>query len=167
MRCAPKSGLLPTHSEHVAELVCSNSFGAQATDRASGLLHEELRQLGSVVIAKANQHQVPAGGALAVDRGVFSQDLTATLERHPLVELRREEVLQIPTVGIVVLTTGPLTSEALSTDLQRFTGAGLHELFSTPPAPLWWADTIDRNVAFYGLPLRPGGSGLPELPHEP
>jgi methylenetetrahydrofolate--tRNA-(uracil-5-)-methyltransferase len=57
------------HSEYVAELVCSNSFGAQATDRASGLLHEELRQLGSVVIAKADQHQVPAGGALAVDRG--------------------------------------------------------------------------------------------------
>ncbi|MEM9980571.1 MAG: FAD-dependent oxidoreductase, partial [Cyanobacteria bacterium P01_D01_bin.2] len=68
------------HSEHVAELVCSNSFGARAADRASGLLHEELRQLGSVVIGKADEHAVPAGGALAVDRGVFSRDLTATLE---------------------------------------------------------------------------------------
>jgi len=135
------------HSEHVAELVCSNSFGAQATDRASGLLHEELRQLGSVVIAKANQHQVPAGGALAVDRGVFSQDLTATLERHPLVELRREEVLQIPTVGIVVLTTGPLTSEALSTDLQRFTGQAYMSFFDAA-SPIVVGDTIDRNVAF-------------------
>jgi methylenetetrahydrofolate--tRNA-(uracil-5-)-methyltransferase len=135
------------HSEHVAELVCSNSFGAQATDRASGLLHEELRQLGSVVIAKANQHQVPAGGALAVDRGVFSQDLTATLERHPLVELRREEVLRIPTEGIVVLTTGPLTSEALSTDLQRFTGQAYMSFFDAA-SPIVVGDTIDRDVAF-------------------
>jgi methylenetetrahydrofolate--tRNA-(uracil-5-)-methyltransferase len=86
----------------------------ESSDRASGLLHEELRQLGSVVIGKANQHQVPAGGALAVDRGIFSQDLTETLERHPLIELRRDEVTSIPDDGIVVLTTGPLTSEALS-----------------------------------------------------
>ena len=77
------------HTEHLAELVCSNSFGAQASDRASGLLHEELRQLGSVVIGKADSHAVPAGGALAVDRGQFSQNLTETLSRHPLIELRR------------------------------------------------------------------------------
>ena len=77
------------HSEHLAELVCSNSFGAMGTDRASGLLHEELRRLGSIVIGKADEHSVPAGGALAVDRGVFGQELTATLENHPLVELRR------------------------------------------------------------------------------
>lgn len=84
------------HSEHLAELVCSNSFGAQATDRASGLLHEELRRLGSIVIQTADKHQVPAGGALAVDRGVFSQDLTETLSNHPLIELRREEMTEIP-----------------------------------------------------------------------
>ena len=135
------------HSEHVAELVCSNSFGAQATDRASGLLHEELRQLGSVVIAKANQHQVPAGGALAVDRGVFSQDLTETLERHPLVELRREEVLRIPDEGVVVLTTGPLTSEALSEDLQRFTGQAYMSFFDAA-SPIVVGDTINRDIAF-------------------
>jgi methylenetetrahydrofolate--tRNA-(uracil-5-)-methyltransferase len=135
------------HSEHVAELVCSNSFGAQATDRASGLLHEELRQLGSVVIAKANQHQVPAGGALAVARGVFSQDLTETLERHPLVELRREEVLRIPDEGVVVLTTGPLTSEALSEDLQRFTGQAYMSFFDAA-SPIVVGDTINRDIAF-------------------
>jgi methylenetetrahydrofolate--tRNA-(uracil-5-)-methyltransferase len=135
------------HSEHVAELVCSNSFGAQATDRASGLLHEELRQLGSVVIAKANQHQVPAGGALAVDRGVFSRDLTETLERHPLVELRREEVLQIPDQGVGVLTTGPLTSEALSEDLQRFTGQAYMSFFDAA-SPIVVGDTINQEVAF-------------------
>jgi methylenetetrahydrofolate--tRNA-(uracil-5-)-methyltransferase len=135
------------HSEHVAELVCSNSFGAQATDRASGLLHEELRQLGSVVIAKANQHQVPAGGALAVDRGVFSQDLTETLERHPLVKLRREEVLRIPDEGIVVLTTGPLTSDALSADLQRLTGQAYMSFFDAA-SPIVVGDSIDRDIAF-------------------
>jgi methylenetetrahydrofolate--tRNA-(uracil-5-)-methyltransferase len=65
------SSLKGTHSEHLAELVCSNSFGAQAPDRASGLLHEELRRLGSIVIGKADEHQVPAGGALAVDREIW------------------------------------------------------------------------------------------------
>ena len=78
------------HSEDLAELVCSNSFGAQATDRAAGLLHEELRRLGSIIIGKADEHAVPAGGALAVDRGQFSQDLTRTLAEHPLVELRQK-----------------------------------------------------------------------------
>ncbi|MGB3136920.1 MAG: FADH(2)-oxidizing methylenetetrahydrofolate--tRNA-(uracil(54)-C(5))-methyltransferase TrmFO [Nodosilinea sp.] len=135
------------HSEHVAELVCSNSFGAMSSDRASGLLHEELRQLGSVVIDKANQHQVPAGGALAVDRGVFSQDLTETLERHPLLELRRDEVTHIPDDGVVVLTTGPLTSEALSLELERFTGQNYMSFFDAA-SPIVVGDSIDQSVAF-------------------
>lgn len=135
------------HSEDVAELVCSNSFGAQATDRASGLLHEELRRLGSVVIGKANQHQVPAGGALAVDRGIFSHDLTQTLEQHPLIELRREEVTRIPDEGVVVLTTGPLTSQALSEDLQRFTGQAYMSFFDAA-SPIVVGDSINRDVAF-------------------
>jgi len=99
------------HTGELAELVCSNSFGALSSDRAAGLLHEELRRLGSIVIAKADNHAVPAGGALAVDRGVFSHDLTKTLASHPLIELRRGEVPQIPPDGVVVLTTGPLTSQ--------------------------------------------------------
>jgi len=135
------------HSEEVAELVCSNSFGAQATDRASGLLHEELRRLGSVIIAKADEHQVPAGGALAVDRGHFSHDLTTTLERHPLIELRREEVHQIPTEGITVLTTGPLTTEALAADLQRFTGQDYMSFFDAA-SPIVVGDSINQDVAF-------------------
>jgi methylenetetrahydrofolate--tRNA-(uracil-5-)-methyltransferase len=135
------------HSEYVAELVCSNSFGAQAADRASGLLHEELRRLGSVVIGKADQHQVPAGGALAVDRSIFSRDLTETLERHPLIELRREEVTHIPAQGIVVLTTGPLTSEALSEDLQRFTGQAYMSFFDAA-SPIVVGESIDRSIAF-------------------
>lgn len=135
------------HTEHLAELVCSNSFGAQATDRASGLLHEELRRLGSIVIQKADEHQVPAGGALAVDRAVFSQDLTETLSSHPLIELRRGELRQIPGDGIVVLTTGPLTSPALADDLQKLTGMAYLSFFDAA-SPIVVGESIDFNVAF-------------------
>jgi len=135
------------HTEHLAELVCSNSFGAQSSDRASGLLHEELRHLGSVVIAKADEHQVPAGGALAVDRAVFSSDLTETLAQHPLVELRRDEVSQIPSDSVVVLTTGPLTSEALSADLQRFTGQDYMSFFDAA-SPIVVGESINQEIAF-------------------
>ena len=135
------------HSEHLAELVCSNSFGAQATDRASGLLHEELRRLGSVVIGKADEHQVPAGGALAVDRAQFSQDLTETLANHPLIELRRGELPQIPQDGIVVLTTGPLTSPALTEDLHRFTGMEYLSFFDAA-SPIVVGESIDFEIAF-------------------
>lgn len=135
------------HTEHVAELVCSNSFGAQATDRASGLLHEELRRLGSVIIAKADEHSVPAGGALAVDRGHFSQDLTETLAHHPLIELRRTEVRHIPTDGIVVLTTGPLTSPDLTDHLRQFTGLDYMSFFDAA-SPIVTGESINYEIAF-------------------
>ncbi|MDF5712779.1 MAG: FADH(2)-oxidizing methylenetetrahydrofolate--tRNA-(uracil(54)-C(5))-methyltransferase TrmFO [Rhizonema sp. NSF051] len=134
------------HTEHFAELVCSNSFGAMASDRATGLLHEELRQLGSIVISKADEHAVPAGGALAVDRGQFSQDLTETLARHPLIEIRREELRVIPE-GIVVLATGPLTSPDLAADLQRFTGMEYLSFFDAA-SPIIVGESINRDVAF-------------------
>ncbi|MBD2076638.1 FADH(2)-oxidizing methylenetetrahydrofolate--tRNA-(uracil(54)-C(5))-methyltransferase TrmFO [Phormidium sp. FACHB-592] len=135
------------HSEHLAELVCSNSFGAQSSDRASGLLHEELRRLGSIVISKADQHSVPAGGALAVDRAIFSKNLTETLAQHPLIDLRREEVQAIPTEGISVLTTGPLTSPALTEDLRRFTGMEYMSFFDAA-SPIVVGESIDFEVAF-------------------
>lgn len=135
------------HTEHLAELVCSNSFGAQASDRASGLLHEELRHLGSIVIRKADQHAVPAGGALAVDRGQFSQDLTTTLAQHPFIELRREEVHQVPTEGIVILTTGPLTSPDLAEDLRRFTGQEYLSFFDAA-SPIVIGESINHDIAF-------------------
>jgi methylenetetrahydrofolate--tRNA-(uracil-5-)-methyltransferase len=134
------------HTEHLAELVCSNSFGAQASDRAAGLLHEELRQLGAIVISKADEHSVPAGGALAVDRGQFSQDLTTTLSRHPLIELRRGEVDEIPE-GIVVLATGPLTSPDLAAHLHRFTGMEYLSFFDAA-SPIVVGESIDRDIAF-------------------
>ncbi|KAF3891205.1 MULTISPECIES: FADH(2)-oxidizing methylenetetrahydrofolate--tRNA-(uracil(54)-C(5))-methyltransferase TrmFO [Nostocales] len=134
------------HTEHLAELVCSNSFGAMASDRAAGLLHEELRRLGSIVISKADEHSVPAGGALAVDRGQFSSDLTETLARHPLIELRREELRAIPE-GIVVLATGPLTSPDLAEDLRRFTGMEYLSFFDAA-SPIIVGESINRDIAF-------------------
>jgi methylenetetrahydrofolate--tRNA-(uracil-5-)-methyltransferase len=136
------------HSADFAELVCSNSFGAMAADRAAGLLHEELRQLGSIVIAKADDHQVPAGGALAVDRALFSEDLTRTLGEHPLVEIRREAVTSIPPAGsLAVLATGPLTTEALATDLQRLTGQDYCSFFDAA-SPILVGESINTEIAF-------------------
>ncbi len=134
------------HTEHLAELVCSNSFGAMASDRAAGLLHTELRQLGSIVIAKADEHAVPAGGALAVDRGYFSQDLTETLSSHPLIEFRRGEVPTIPE-GIAVLASGPLTSPDLADDLRRFTGEEYLSFFDAA-SPIVTGESINRDIAF-------------------
>lgn len=135
------------HTDHLAELVCSNSFGAQASDRASGLLHEELRRLGSVIIGKADEHAVPAGGALAVDRGEFSRNLTETLAHHPLIDLRREEICQIPAQGIVVLATGPLTSPDLAADLHRFTGMEYMSFFDAA-SPIVVGESINFDIAF-------------------
>ena len=135
------------HTEELAELVCSNSFGAKNSDRAAGLLHEELRRLGSKVISTADHHSVPAGGALAVDRAVFSSELTKSLANHPLVEFKRAEITKIPRNAIVVLTTGPLTSPQLTTDLQKFTGMEYMSFFDAA-SPIIVGESIDRNVAF-------------------
>ncbi len=135
------------HTQELAELVCSNSFGALASDRAAGLLHAELRRLDSIVIRTADKHSVPAGGALAVDRAVFSSDLTNTLASHPLIELRREEIESIPQTGVVVLATGPLTSPYLAEDLQQFTGMEYLSFFDAA-SPIVVGESIDRNIAF-------------------
>ncbi|MGY6529800.1 MAG: FADH(2)-oxidizing methylenetetrahydrofolate--tRNA-(uracil(54)-C(5))-methyltransferase TrmFO [Cyanobacterium sp.] len=136
------------HSEHLAELVCSNSFGADATDRAAGLLHEELRRLNSIIIQTADKHKVPAGGALAVDRGVFSQDLTQTLDNHPLITLKREEINSIPPDTIVVLATGPLTTEKLATELQGITGMEYMSFFDAA-SPIIVGESINKDIAFF------------------
>lgn len=135
------------HTQELAELVCSNSFGAMASDRAAGLLHQELRNLGSIIIGTADKHSVPAGGALAVDRGVFSSELTQTLASHPLIQLCREEITQIPRTGVVVLATGPLTSPALAEDLQRFTGMEYFSFFDAA-SPIIVGETINKDMAF-------------------
>lgn len=135
------------HTAELAELVCSNSFGAKNSDRAAGLLHEELRRLGSQVIATADKHSVPAGGALAVDRGVFSSELTHALANHPLVEFKRAEITEIPRDRLTVLATGPLTSPQLAEDLQQFTGLEYMSFFDAA-SPIVVGESIDRDLAF-------------------
>jgi len=136
------------HSSDFAELVCSNSFGALSSDRAAGLLQEELRRLRSLVIQTADGHAVPAGGALAVDRGRYSAALTEALDRHPLVTIERREQHSLPSQDtITVLATGPLTSETLAEDLRGFTGrADCH--FFDAASPIVHGDSIDLTVAF-------------------
>jgi methylenetetrahydrofolate--tRNA-(uracil-5-)-methyltransferase len=135
------------HSEELAELVCSNSFGAMSSDRAAGLLQTELRRLGSIIIQTADKHAVPAGGALAVDRGIFSQELTHTLASHPLIDFRREEVTEIPQDEVVVLATGPLTSPALTEDLQKITGLDYLSFFDAA-SPIVVGESINYDIAF-------------------
>jgi methylenetetrahydrofolate--tRNA-(uracil-5-)-methyltransferase len=136
------------HSGEFAELVCSNSFGALSSDRAAGLLQEELRRLGSLVIATADAHAVPAGGALAVDRGRYSAALTARLEAHPLVTVERREQTQLPAADqIAVLATGPLTSEPLAEQLRAFTGREDCHFFDAA-SPIVAGESINLELAF-------------------
>ena len=135
------------HSSELAELVCSNSFGADAVDRAAGLLHEELRRLNSLIIQTADLHRVPAGGALAVDRGIFSQELTNKIANHPLITLKREEIKTIPEDGIVVLATGPLTSKDLAQELQNLTGMDYLNFFDAA-SPIIVGESINKDIAF-------------------
>ena len=135
------------HSEELAELVCSNSFGAISSDRAAGLLQTELRRLGSIIIQTADKHAVPAGGALAVDRGIFSKELTQTLASHPLIDFRREEVTEIPQDEVVVIATGPLTSPALTEDLQKITGLDYLSFFDAA-SPIIVGESINYDIAF-------------------
>jgi methylenetetrahydrofolate--tRNA-(uracil-5-)-methyltransferase len=136
------------HTAEAAELVCSNSFGARSSDRAAGLLQSELRQLGSAVIAMADRHAVPAGGALAVDRARFSAALTDELARHPRIRLRRAEQRRLPAADrVAVLATGPLTSDPLADDLRAFTGLEDCHFFDAA-SPIVEGESIDFSRAF-------------------
>ena len=136
------------HSDEFAELVCSNSFGALSSDRASGLIKDELRLLRSIVIHTADEHAVPAGGALAVDRGKFSAALTEKISNHPQITIERREQKVLPEEGqITVLATGPLTSEALAEELQAFTGRSACHFFDAA-SPIVKGESIDSAVAF-------------------
>ncbi len=136
------------HTNEFAELVCSNSFGSLNADRASGLLQEELRRLKSVVIKTANLYSVPAGGALAVDRGKFSSALTNTLSLNPRIKIVRNEQLQLPhEEEITVIATGPLTSELLANDLKNFTGIEECHFFDAA-SPIVEGESIDLSKAF-------------------
>ena len=147
----------PAHSNNnLAEIVCSNSFKSNLHTNACGLLKEELRNLDSLLIKVADETAVPAGQALAVDREVFSKKVTEALENMENVEIIRQEIgkdgLSIESIakdGIVIIATGPLTSDALSKQILELTGEDdLH--FYDAAAPIIFKDSIDMNIAFYG-----------------
>lgn len=138
----------PAHvSDRLAELVCSNSFGSQLPDRASGLLKAELDLLGSLILACAAETALPAGGALAVGREAFAELVTARIESHPLIRVVREEATDIPTDRPVIVASGPLTSDALASAIARLSGQG-HLYFFDAIAPTVAADSIDMTIAF-------------------
>ncbi|HSN89927.1 MAG TPA: methylenetetrahydrofolate--tRNA-(uracil(54)-C(5))-methyltransferase (FADH(2)-oxidizing) TrmFO [Anaeromyxobacteraceae bacterium] len=162
MRPARRS---PAHaSDGLAELVCSNSLRSDNPANAVGLLHEELRKLGSLVLEAADASRVPAGDALAVDRIRFSRFVTDRLLGHGLVGVVRQEVTVLPPgPGLALVATGPLTGDALAEDVARLSGGRLH--FYDAIAPIVAADSIDRSIAYarsrYG---KGGGDDYLNLP---
>lgn len=133
----------------LAELVCSNSLKSASMENASGILKEEMRCLGSLVIEAAEASKVPAGKALAVDREIFSDYITQKIQGNELTDLRREEVTKIPEDGIVIIATGPLTSDALCAEISSLTESE-YLYFYDAISPIIDADTIDRSKTFRG-----------------
>ena len=152
------------HTEGFAELVCSNSFRSDdAANNAVGLLHAEMRRLGSLIMRAADANQVPAGGALAVDRDGFSLAVTTALNEHPRIEIRRGEIAGLPPAdwGNVIIATGPLTSVALADAIRELTDENALAFFDAI-APIVHKETIDMSVAWFQSrydKAGPGGSG--------
>ena len=147
----PLRGTFAHQGESLAELVCSNSFRSDdAMNNAVGLLHEEMRRAGSLIMRMADRHKLPAGGALAVDREGFSQGVTAALAAHPRVTIAREEITALPPPawGQVIVATGPLTSESLSASIAKAAGQE-HRAFFDAIAPIIHRDSIDFEVAWF------------------
>jgi methylenetetrahydrofolate--tRNA-(uracil-5-)-methyltransferase len=155
-------------TDGLAELVCSNSFRADKIDNAVGLIKEEMRRLGSVVMRAADATRVPAGAALAVDRHAFSKAVTDAVTAHPRIRVSREEVTRVPgrEWSPVIIATGPLTSDALSKDIQAIVGEE-HLAFYDAISPIVLAESIDMSKVFrasrWGRSLR----GEPAEPVEP
>jgi len=131
---------------YLAELVCSNSLGSNMRNKAPGLLKEELRRLGSMVLACAEETSVPAGGALAVDRNGFAQAVTEKVNKHPNIEIVREEVTEIPQ-GLTIIASGPLTSAALSNAIAALLGQG-HLYFFDAISPIVTIESINMETAY-------------------
>ncbi|MCA0404976.1 MAG: methylenetetrahydrofolate--tRNA-(uracil(54)-C(5))-methyltransferase (FADH(2)-oxidizing) TrmFO [Proteobacteria bacterium] len=155
----------PAHKgEGLAELVCSNSFRSDDSDlNAVGLIHYEMRQLGSLIMAKADAHQVPAGSALAVDRDAFSDAVTAALKAHPLITIERGEVAGLPPEAWdnVIIATGPLTSPALAEAIRSLSGEDSLAFFDAI-APIVHFESIDMDKAWFQSrydKAGPGGTG--------
>src|SRR5881628_2989602 len=137
-------------TDRLAELVCSNSFRGDKLDNAVGLLKEEMRRLGSIVMRAAEDSRVPAGAALAVDRERFSDAVTQAVASHPRITVVRDEIVRLPDASPsdpVIVATGPLTSEALSAEIARIVGSE-HLYFYDAISPIVLAESIDHAKVF-------------------
>jgi methylenetetrahydrofolate--tRNA-(uracil-5-)-methyltransferase len=156
--------MTPAHTtDKLAELVCSNSLGADDVTKAPGLLKHEMRLLNSLIIEASTHATVPAGGAVAVDRDVFAQAVTERILSHPLITLVREEALAIPAEGVVVIASGPLTSEALAADIAKRSGSG-YLYFWDAIAPIVTHDSVDFNLAFRDSRYRKHSTPTGDMP---
>ncbi|MDT9597634.1 methylenetetrahydrofolate--tRNA-(uracil(54)-C(5))-methyltransferase (FADH(2)-oxidizing) TrmFO [Sphingosinicella rhizophila] len=136
------------HTDGLSELVCSNSFRSDDAERnAVGLLHAEMRALDSLIMAMADAHKVPAGSALAVDRDGFSQSITAKINAHPNIELVRERVDALPSSGLTIIATGPLTAATLAGSILETTGSNALAFFDAI-APIVHRDSIDMEICW-------------------
>ncbi|MGD8815093.1 MAG: methylenetetrahydrofolate--tRNA-(uracil(54)-C(5))-methyltransferase (FADH(2)-oxidizing) TrmFO, partial [Anaerolineales bacterium] len=142
----PKKQTGAHQSGYLGELVCSNSLGSQLPDRASGILMEELRSMGSLLLSVAEETAVPAGGALAVDRLAFAREIDDRVRKHPHIQIVHKEVRKIPSEAVVV-ASGPLTSPRLSKHLSRMTGEE-HLYFFDALSPIIEAASIDWSIVF-------------------
>lgn len=147
----PVKGTNAHQTDHCAELVCSNSFRSDdAEHNAVGLLHAEMRLLGSLIMAQGDKAAVPAGGALAVDRDIFASNVTKAIESHPLITLKRSEITELPdeSMGQVIIATGPLTSDPLAQAIRAETGEDTLAFFDAI-APIVHAESINMDVAWF------------------
>ncbi len=144
----PKVGTFAHHTGNLAEMVCSNSFRSDDDEQnAVGLLHWEMRAAGGLIMASADAHRLPAGGALAVDRDPFAETVTERLRSHPRISVTEEEVTDLPDGGQWIFATGPLTSPALGEAIARVTGSDALAFFDAI-APIVYAESIDMDVAW-------------------
>ena len=150
---------------NLAELVCSNSLGSDDVTKAPGLLKHEMRALGSLMIACANEATVPAGGALAVDREVFAQRVTHKIESHPNINVVREEVTRIPDNEVCIIASGPLTSDALAAEIAKLSGSE-YLYFWDALAPIIVEDSLDYALAFRASRYGKHGDGTVTAPGE-
>jgi len=150
-------------TDQLAELVCSNSLGSSEITNAAGILKEEMRRLGSLVVRVADTCTVPAGAALAVDRVEFAARITKEISTHPNITVIREEVTTIPGQGPVIIATGPLTSDALAESLRTLTRAERLYFFDAI-SPIVDGETIDRSIAFGASRYNKGGADYLNCP---
>ncbi len=154
----------PAHkTDQLAELVCSNSLRSDERSHAVGLLKEEMRRAGSLIMEAADKHRVPAGSALAVDRGHFAGEITRAITEHPRIRITRQEVTGIPDRGVAILATGPLTSDVMAEAVASLTGS-THLHFYDAIAPIVDAESIDNAICFAASRYGKGGADYINCP---